>query len=322
MTETKRLRRIVTSVAVAGAIAMMATAMLGSGRAATAGAADAADTAQTSTTTTTRQSSETSTDALDHTALELGDGKVSPTSPERGSVYSCVPTNYDGNVVTGPWLHGSTWDYTAKPTVSGDVEWDEAAFSAEPQGSVRWLTGSGLPTTETGVFPIEPDDDAYAYEGPVTNSIQRRPYSFSVTASPKKADERSCLPGGPIGVLKNGALLFNALDAHGYDAPAHEMMDECGGHPDPGGAYHYHALPSCLDTASDGEHSSRIGWAADGFPIYGPDGEDGQTVRNADLDACHGHTHPIRFNGNDARMYHYHATMEYPYTLGCFRGAA
>ena len=34
---------------------------------------------------------------------------------------------------------------------------------------------------------------------------------------------------------------------------------------------------------------------------------------NADLDICHGHSH-------GALGYHYHATIEYPYTIGCYRG--
>ena len=36
-------------------------------------------------------------------------------------------------------------------------------------------------------------------------------------------------------------------------------------------------------------------------------------LTNADLDECHGHDHsPLG--------YHYHATIEYPYTIGCYRG--
>ena len=34
---------------------------------------------------------------------------------------------------------------------------------------------------------------------------------------------------------------------------------------------------------------------------------------NEDLDECHGHQH-------GSIGYHYHAIMEYPYTVGCYRG--
>ncbi len=43
-------------------------------------------------------------------------------------------------------------------------------------------------------------------------------------------------------------------------------------------------------------------------------------LSNANLDACHGHTGSIVRNGKRVRSYHYHATHEYPYTLGCFKG--
>jgi hypothetical protein len=36
-------------------------------------------------------------------------------------------------------------------------------------------------------------------------------------------------------------------------------------------------------------------------------------MSNADLDECHGHEH-------GSLGYHYHATIEYPYTVGCYRG--
>ena len=60
--------------------------------------------------------------------------------------------------------------------------------------------------------------------------------------------------------------------------------------------------------------------ATDGFGIYGNRGETGAALMNADLDACHGHTHAILWDGVMVMMYHYHATKEYPYTLGCYRG--
>ncbi|HAJ61709.1 MAG TPA: hypothetical protein DCP31_22720 [Cyanobacteria bacterium UBA8543] len=60
----------------------------------------------------------------------------------------------------------------------------------------------------------------------------------------------------------------------------------------------------------------------DGFGIYGHRGEGGKVLTNADLDACHGHTHPIEWDGKQVNLYHYHATWEYPYTVGCYRGTA
>jgi hypothetical protein len=86
--------------------------------------------------------------------------------------------------------------------------------------------------------------------------------------------------------------------------------------------YHYHSIPSCLTAGeSDRAHSGIVGWAFDGFPIAGPRGAHGRPLTNADLDVCHGHTHRLRVDGKLVRTYHYHATLEFPYTAGCFRGA-
>jgi hypothetical protein len=60
-----------------------------------------------------------------------------------------------------------------------------------------------------------------------------------------------------------------------------------------------------------------IGTARDGLGLYGPRGPGGRVLRNRDLDACHGHTHRI----GRQRVYHYHVTREFPYTIGCFRRA-
>jgi hypothetical protein len=43
-------------------------------------------------------------------------------------------------------------------------------------------------------------------------------------------------------------------------------------------------------------------------------------MTNGQLDACHGHALEIEIDGRKAVSHHCHATMEYPYTIGCFRG--
>jgi hypothetical protein len=43
-------------------------------------------------------------------------------------------------------------------------------------------------------------------------------------------------------------------------------------------------------------------------------------VTNAQLDECHGHVHPVMWNGTLQPIYHYHLNREFPYAVGCFRG--
>ncbi|MGZ3305003.1 MAG: YHYH protein [Asticcacaulis sp.] len=125
-----------------------------------------------------------------------------------------------------------------------------------------------------------------------------------------------------MGILLSGAVLFNALDAPGRDAVAHETQDACQGHPQPSGVYHYHSVSTCVDDKrlSDG-HSALVGYAIDGYGIFGRYGEGGKLLTSKDLDACHGHVHAIPWDGKMVVMYHYHATWDFPYTVGCMHGA-
>ena len=144
---------------------------------------------------------------------------------------------------------------------------------------------------------------------------------FDLPADPTLSAQPACAPGA-VGVLLTGSVLFSALDAPGRDAVAHETQDGCQGHPQVSGVYHYHSVTTCLDDKRlPGGHSALVGYAIDGFGIFGRYGENGVLLKSADLDACHGHTHAIPWDGKTVVMYHYHATWDFPYTVGCLRGA-
>jgi len=268
--------------------------------------------------------------AVNPAFLPLGDGKVTTTGPRREYVYACRtgfipaggPHRGGGAQVEGPWIHGETYDLNAKATVEGSVHWSKAKL--RESRSRRWLTfsGNGLPKWETtGEFPISPGSDAYNYDHN-PNSIRAQSVSYSLPRHPHKAAEAGCLSGGPIGIAKNGVAIFDALDAEDRDAVAHEVQDHCGGHPQQFGIYHYHDIPSCLTRGeAKNRASGLVGWALDGYPIFGPRGHGGKLLTDADLDACHGQTSKVFYEGRWQRIYHYSATLEYPYTLGCFHGA-
>jgi hypothetical protein len=120
-------------------------------------------------------------------------------------------------------------------------------------------------------------------------------------------------------VATTGVLIFNGFDAGKRDAVAYEVQDKCDGHPEKTGQYHYHDLSRCISDSGTG-HSGLIGYAFDGFGIFGLRGESGKELTNQDLDECHGHTHEILWEGKKVSMYHYHSTREFPYTVGCFKG--
>ena len=73
--------------------------------------------------------------------------------------------------------------------------------------------------------------------------------------------------------------IYNPLDAFSFqnrgvwnqnavvnEAPS---FDSCLGHAPPNGEYHHHQNPVCLYTASSPQHSPLVGFAFDGYPIYG-----------------------------------------------------
>jgi hypothetical protein len=256
---------------------------------------------------------------LDLAALPLDDANTSST-PKAGYVYSCQSTFGGGGAsADGPWINeaAGTFDLETKLAVEGAVTWN-AIFGTAVSGSLRSLTGNGLPSHTTGTFPIASMDPAYQYDRN-PNAIAAQNVAYRVPSTPGVASSPSCLNMGPIGVMLTGAQLYSALDAEGRDAVAHEVLDSCTGHPDQSGTYHYHDMSACISDPGMG-HSALIGYALDGFGIYGMRGENGETLTDADLDACHGHTHAIMWNGVSVVMYHYHMTHEYPYSLGCYAG--
>ena len=254
--------------------------------------------------------------------LPLGDGKIS-TAPKKGFIMLCpVRLTGSGYFREGAWIYDDgTWDPSQKIEVAGDAAWGNHRYEIRLAGNKRQLLGNGLPNHRTGIFPIRQTDDAYNYDRN-PNSINEYALVFELPALPALAEKPSCLPMGAVGVMKTGAAIFNGLDAGGKDAVAHEIQDKCNGHPEPDGHYHYHNLSKCIEENANVGHSELVGYALDGFGIFGKYGENGSELTNKDLDECHGHIHEILWDGRKVVMYHYHATREYPYTIGCFKGAS
>jgi hypothetical protein len=259
---------------------------------------------------------------VDPTALPLGDGNVS-TSPKVGNVDSCQSQfgNIGGAQAVGPWINTSakTWNSATKVAVQGTVSWPNASFSTTVSGGRRVVKTNDLPQGHTtGTFPVSASDPASAYDRN-PNHIAAQSVTWSLPADPTAAGSPSCTNGGPVGVLTDGVLLFNALDGEGRDAAAHEVLDSCGGHPEMTSTYHHHEVPSCILDKATGR-ATLVGYATDGYGIYAERDTRGDLLTNASLDACHGRTSTVTWNGKKKKLYHYDATLEYPYTLGCFHG--
>lgn len=264
-------------------------------------------------------------------AIPLGDGKVS-SSAQVGYEDSCTSQFRGGGARSSPpWIDtsGQSWSLPAKIAVEGQNSWPDARHSFTVQGANRVLSTNDLPEPSipeglkpglTGDFPISPSDPAYRYDTN-PNRIAAQSLSWTVPANPTSAAAPSCTPLGPIGVMVNGVVMFNALDDAGRDAGAHEVQDSCDGHPQGREMYHYHDFSACLATAatSVAGSSTLVGYALDGFGVYLERDARGNLPTDADLDACHGRTSTVTWDGRSVSMYHYDVTLEYPYLVGCFR---
>ncbi|MBI4885334.1 MAG: YHYH protein [Actinobacteria bacterium] len=261
--------------------------------------------------------------AADTAALPIGTSLVSTTGAAVGGLFACDAGNPNGGgaFAVGPWIDeaAGTWDLTSKVSVSGEVSWPTADYSETLEGASRIITSNGLPLdTITGVFPVATDDEAYSYDRN-PNSIGESTIAITLPVAPETEDTPSCLPKGSIAVFKNGVAGFASVDELNRDAVAYETQDVCDGHPERSSTYHYHNIPVCLVDATVGS-STVVGFAYDGFPIVVERDAAGNLPTNADLDECHGRMSPINLDGAVVEIYHYSATYEFPYFIGCFRG--
>jgi hypothetical protein len=249
--------------------------------------------------------------------LPLGDQHYVLDAPRKGYIYLCrkYGDGAGGAQHAGNWIHGDTWNWRKKISVQGAVNWSNAEFSITREGDQRILSGNGLPIDHTtGIFPIQPNDPASAFDRN-PNSIRVQTMQETLPADPAYTDPPFCM-GMEAGIMLDGVPLFNGFDAGLRDAAAHEVQDACQGHPQVSGQYHYHSLSSCIRDASE---KTVIGYALDGFPITGPYVALGKYLTTGDLDECHGLTSEIIQDGQKKITYHYVMTIDFPYSVSCFR---
>ena len=99
-----------------------------------------------------------------------------------------------------------------------------------------------------------------------------------------------------------------------HDTLLTEQLDECGGHAGRGDDYHYHIAPTCMMDAMDNAGDDAIiGWAFDGFPIFGNNNPDGTLIGDQALDVCNG-------QADETFGYRYHTSEDAPYIVQCLMG--
>ena len=170
----------------------------------------------------------------------------------------------------------------------------------------------------------------HAFKIPLTPVKLDNPLQFAGVGAntiPNALPNSIHLPAhGAIGVAVDGVPLYPSYDANGNPQWISCSLDQCNGRADSTQGYSYVGDPygpSCLYHDDDyvGGHPPLIGWALDGFALYGryaPAHAHAYGMREA-LDACGGHTHEldsitVNAAGNTTtawtRTYHYHPHVE------------
>ena len=236
-----------------------------------------------------------------------------------------------------------------------------SAVSVTVEGEFRVIRANGIPNHPTGPFPGKGNP----------NAIAAQKYEFRVPAAPRAGAKPTPNGMNNFGVAVNG-VVFDPAAAEWWrdDRTSGWQYEALGGgrnlgvdgehaHVQPNGAYHYHGIPEALvaKLTAGQPRMVLVGWAADGFPIYGPmipsvAGELGSPVKNAvssyrlktadraggpggkpdgkfiqdweyvagagDLDECNGRTGVTpEFPGG---TYYYVLTEQYPFIPRIWRG--
>lgn len=128
--------------------------------------------------------------------------------------------------------------------------------------------------------------------------------------SDKPVSAKKELFRGAIALAVNGVPIFNPIKNDGRtDTYLAGELDEFGGHCGRGDDYHYHIAPIHLEKIVG--KGKPIGYALDGFPLYGFTDSSGKEPKDLD-----------EFNGRmEKDGYRYYSTKKYPYVNGGLRGA-
>ena len=231
-------------------------------------------------------------------ALPSPDSSASPSS-NSAALAGDVTTPVDTSTV----LAQLSWG--AAQTVNG-VTFDATEASATIAGDTITIASNGIPNHErdeyyavgTAGVSLPNESNSQLVTDPTTAQDQ----SFSIPTRPVYSETTTAAPLGSIGIMISGSVIFNPFEADNKtvamssnftldeDGKTGSFIDQCAGHPGPGGEYHYHGNSECVTRQVDetGGGSHVIGLALDGFPIYGAYDIDGVEVKAAQLDECNG----------------------------------
>ena len=197
------------------------------------------------------------------------------------------------SVATSTAIKAASWNPTVKLTYS------KSSVLMQP---------TGIPNHARDAYYAVPNAGVVVPDATTANIIKdptkAQTYNFTIPTTPKYSSKVTNTSLGSIGVMISGAVLYNPFEGDGKTVAmannftitnsagiTASFVDKCAGHPTPNnGAYHYHGLPNCVTAKVDktGKPSHIIGFALDGFPIYGDRDTKGKQITAKNLDQCNG----------------------------------
>ena len=210
------------------------------------------------------------------------------TDPTTFTEEAVTETTFNEGLVTDAVIGEPT------PTLGVKCDYSESDFNSSESvaavataewscGTERVLTANGLPDHEIGTFPSEANE----------NTVTEQTVAETFTLSPVKTETMStpevigyALNGVKFDAVTTGSCNFTGDDCSLTDNTGIWSIEAIGqtsfdfgsddnnGYVQADGVYRYHGMPEGLlsnQGASDAV-MTLIGWAADGFPIYGRHG--------------------------------------------------
>lgn len=161
------------------------------------------------------------------------------------------------------------------------------SYSELVSGSTRTISFNGCPNHPS--YNLNPN---YAVKSSLSYTVPSTPQFVGSSSSSSAASASLSLAaqGGAVGVFFNGAQLYSPYGGQQYGSVTGfsnaatfaegNTFDQCGCHASQttSASYHCHVPPSCLLKQlgeASSAHSPQVGWAFDGFPVYGPRGPGG-----------------------------------------------
>ena len=229
----------------------------------------------------------------------------------------CPTTIHSTAEEGGIWFDGSGQVYEMDGNFIvnlGDLYGDDNWLLYDPESGEVNVTDTRLACEAAARPNVDPRYRNHCVECSIDYYGGGVAQTLLIPAEPVPLSSPAAVGNRDVGVALNGVVL-------GPPAPVHAILgaytiaafDDCGGHVNPVGGYHYHAATGCSEVApQDDGHAAVIGYAMDGYAIVGRLNTDG--AEPSDLDGCRGHR-------DEVRGYHYHAAAAGENMfIGCFQG--